>query len=209
MQNSISKIDDLDVSNKWKSRFHLLKNLGADELSHALILKSEAYRALSFKERMFFISNFAAFFGGFLYYFYKRMHLKGLLLLSLSMLWIAALAGIEFVSGVIIPDVVFWSLSACLCSQWANYDLYRKTFHSEQLWDWIPERWRNKSSVLWFLALCAAIWGSSIYYMATHTYSTYAAYDDPNSLRVPCGSFVMLATQEEVDSYGRDVICNQ
>ncbi|EGR1447855.1 DUF2628 domain-containing protein, partial [Vibrio cholerae] len=24
MQNSISKIDDLDVSNKWKSRFHLL-----------------------------------------------------------------------------------------------------------------------------------------------------------------------------------------
>ncbi|KAA1224048.1 DUF2628 domain-containing protein, partial [Vibrio cholerae] len=61
---------------------------------------------------------------------------------------------------------------------------------------------------LWCLALCAAIWGSSIYYMATHTYSTYAAYDDPNSLRVPCGSFVMLATQEEVDSYGRDVICN-
>lgn len=53
MQNSINTIDDLDVSNKWKSRFHLLKNLGADELSHALILKSEAYRALSFKERMF------------------------------------------------------------------------------------------------------------------------------------------------------------
>ncbi|MGU3234704.1 DUF2628 domain-containing protein [Vibrio cholerae] len=114
MQNSISKIDDLDVSNKWKSRFHLLKNLGADELSHALILKSEAYRALSFKERMFFISNFAAFFGGFLYYFYKRMHLKGLVLLSLSMLWIAALAGIEFVSGVIIPDVVFLELISLL-----------------------------------------------------------------------------------------------
>ncbi|TQQ02647.1 DUF2628 domain-containing protein, partial [Vibrio cholerae] len=37
MQNSINTIDDLDVSNKWKSRFHLLKNLGADELSHALI----------------------------------------------------------------------------------------------------------------------------------------------------------------------------
>ncbi|TQP63980.1 hypothetical protein FLL95_00805 [Vibrio cholerae] len=65
---------------------------------------------------------------------------------------------------------------------------------------------------LWYekilLLTSVNLWGD-YHYMATHTYSTYAAYDDPNSLRVPCGSFVMLATQEEVDSYGRDVICNQ
>lgn len=209
LQNSIDTIDDLGVSNKWKRRFHQLKKLGADDLSHAMILKSDAYKALSFKERFSFMSNFAAFLGGFLYYFYKRMHLKGTVILSLSMLWVTGLSIIEFFSGIVIPDSVFWCLSAVLCSQWANYDLYRKTFHNEHLWNWVPKKWQNKSSVLCFLALSVAILGSSIYYTSTHTFSTYAAYGDPNAIRVPCGSFLMFATQGEIETYGREVICNQ
>lgn len=43
----------------------------------------------------------------------------------------------------------------------------------------------------------------------THTYSTYAAYDDPKAVSMQCGSFVMYATQEEVYNYGREVICHQ
>ncbi|WP_299143937.1 DUF2628 domain-containing protein [uncultured Vibrio sp.] len=211
MESNICEIDSLEISDKWKRRFHLLKKFGADELSHAMILKSEAYRQSSFKERLSFsiMFNFPAFFGGFLYYFYKSMHLKGFVILSFSMLWVTVLLNIEFFSGVVIPDTVFWALSACLCAQWANYDLYRKTFHNEVLWDWVPARWHNKSSVMWFLALSVTVWGASIYYAMTHTYSTYAAYDDPKAISVPCGSFVMYATQEEVDNYGRKVICHQ
>ncbi|MBF4227889.1 DUF2628 domain-containing protein, partial [Vibrio anguillarum] len=88
------EIDSLEIRDKWKRRFHLLKKLGADELSHAMILKSEAYRQSSFKERLSFsmMPNFPAFFGGFLYYFYKSMHLKGFVILSFAMLWLTALS---------------------------------------------------------------------------------------------------------------------
>ena len=76
MRNSIYTIDELDVSNKWKRRFHLLKQMGADELSYFMVLR-KANEGLSFKERMSSMMNFYACFGGCFYYFYKNMHLKG------------------------------------------------------------------------------------------------------------------------------------
>ncbi|MBN3492199.1 DUF2628 domain-containing protein [Vibrio neptunius] len=209
MENNTCDIDELDMSDKWKRRFHLLRQFGADELSHAMMLKSDAFRQLSFKERWSYsiVFNIAAFIFGFMYYFYKRMHLKGAVILCFTLLWVAALAMIEFFTGVVIPNVVYWGPSSALCAQWANYDLYRKTFHNEQLWDWMPAKWCNKSSVLGFLALSVTIWGGTLYYEVTHTYSTYAGFDDPNAVRVPCGSYVMLVTQEEIDSHGQEVIC--
>jgi hypothetical protein len=200
-------IDDLDVSNKWKRRFNLLQKVGADELSHGMILKSDAYRSLTFRERISANSNFIAFFGSFFYYFFKRMHLKGFVILSFSLLWVAVLSCIEFFTGLGIPDVVFWCLSSSLCSQFANYDLYRKTFHNETLWRWVPKKLHNKSSILKFLALSVIVWGGVSYYIFTHSYSTNAAYDDLKAVRVPCGSFVMFATQEEIELYGKEVIC--
>jgi hypothetical protein len=200
-------IDDLDVSNKWKCRFNLLQKVGADKLSHGMILKSDAYRSLTFRERLSVNSNFLAFLGSFFYYFFKRMHLKGFVLLSFSLLWVAILSCVEFFTGLVIPSITFWILSSVLCSQWANYDMYRKTFHNEILWSWVPEKYRNKSSVFKLLALSIIVWGGVVYYIFTHSYSTNAAYDDSKAFRVPCGSFVMFATQEEINLYGNEVIC--
>ena len=202
----MNNIDDLKLSKKWKRRFHLLKKVGADELSHGMIFKSNAYRTLTFRERLSFNSNFMAFFGCFFYYFIKRMYLKGLVILSFSLLWVAILSYVEFFTGLVIPSVTFWILSSVLCSQWANYDLYRQTFHNENLWCWIPLKYRNKSSILKFLAVSIIIWASFFYYAATHSYSTNAAYNDPDAVQVPCGSYVMFATQEEIDLYGNEVI---
>ena len=114
---------------------------------------------------------------------------------------------IEFFSGMPFPNTVYWSFSAALCGQWANYDLYRKTFHDERLWSWVPAKRRNQSSVLWLFALCVTVWGGSVYYMLTHTYVTYAAESDPKALNVSCGAFLVLVTQEEMDTYGRNKIC--
>ena len=205
----MNTIDNLDMSNKWKRRFHLLQKVGADELSHGMIFKSDAFKKLTFRERLFFNSNFMAFFGGFFYYFFKRMHLKGLVIFSFSLLWVTILSSLEFFTALVIPDMIFWILSSALCSQWANYDLYRKTFHNEKLWCWVPEKYCNKSSVLKFLALSAIVWGGVFYYILTHSYSTNAAYDDPKAVRVPCGSFIIFATQEEVELYGNEAICLQ
>ncbi len=84
----MNNVDDLKVSDKWKRRFNLLNELNADTLSYDAINKSEAYRALPFKDRLLVFSNFWAFFFSFFYYFQKGMHLKGGAILAGTLLWI-------------------------------------------------------------------------------------------------------------------------
>ncbi len=206
----MNNIDDLKVSDKWKRRFHLLNELNADTLSHDAIKKSEAYGALPFRDRILVFSNFWAFFFSFFYYFQKGMHLKGVAILAGTLLWIGVLSMIELFLALDLPSSMYWIFISALCGMSANHDLYRKTFNQEKLWSWLPDKCQNKAAVVKFLVISVLVWGGSLFYAVTHTYTTEAAYYNPaEAVPVRCGGYDMLATQSELDNYGSEIICAQ
>ncbi len=206
----MNDIDDLKVSDKWKRRFHLLNELNADTLSYDAIKKSEAYRALPFKDRVLVFCNFWAFFFSFFFYFQKGMHLKGVAILAGTLLWIGILATIDFFLALDLPGTMYWIFISALCGMLANHDYYRKTFNQEKLWSWLPNKWQTKAAVVKFLVISVVVWGGSLLYAITHTYTTEAAYYNPgDTVSVRCGGYDILATQNEVDHYGSEVMCAQ
>ena len=135
------------------------------------------------------------------------MHLKGFAILAVSMLWVALLMLVEFFTGMTLPDSMFWIMSSALCGMLANTDYYRHTFQNEKIWTFIPSSWRDQAAVLQLLAISMTLWGGSFLYLVTHTYSTEAAYNDMNAVKISCGLYTVYATQKEHEDFGQDVLC--
>lgn len=196
-------------SKKWEKKFNLLQDLNADNLEYYDIQRSDGFKELNFKSRTLLFFNFPALFFNFFYYFYKGMYLKGLSIMALSFTWIAILTTTEFFTGLTLPGITYWGVPSFLCSILANIDYYRKVYHQEKMWRFLPTRFQNQRFIFGLLAISLLLWGAAISFIATHTYATNSGYNHPNPVKVRCGSNNMLAAPEELQLYGRDIICAQ
>ncbi|MEI8632424.1 DUF2628 domain-containing protein [Vibrio sp. PP-XX7] len=168
-------IETLSISEKWKRRFKLFDALNAGELSRHEFIQTDVFKRLGWKDRACISSNLWAFLGGFIYYFCKGMHYKGFIVLSLSLLWSTLLSMFDFLTGIVVPDSVYWVVPGACCSMFASLDYYQKTIHGEVMWRTWPQRFTRKPLLYRTVLISLLIYGGAIVFMGDHEYSTNAA----------------------------------
>ncbi|MGO4999917.1 DUF2628 domain-containing protein [Oceanisphaera sp. W20_SRM_FM3] len=147
----------LDVNEKWKLKFNTLKNIGADDNFIYKCMSSTEYKNLPFKEKQKVSFNILAFLFGPLYYFFKKMWLKGAVILGGVWIFASLLTLVEATIGIILPSVFYWIPSGVVCAQLANYDFYRKKVHSENMWQDIPSIFSTKVGAIGFPVIAFAV----------------------------------------------------
>ncbi|PFG51513.1 uncharacterized protein DUF2628 [Marinobacter sp. LV10R520-4] len=131
--------DLLNVSNSWKTRFKILQKIGADKQFVYKAMSSKEYKELSFKEKSKISFNILAFLFGPLYYFSKKMWVKGAAIVGATWVLAVLLTLVEAAIGTALPAVLYWIPSAVICAQLANYDYFRKVMHDEKMWHGSPK----------------------------------------------------------------------
>ena len=202
-------IDDLKISDKWKRRFKLFEKLNASQQSRDAFVKTDTFKQFTWRERYSVTSNLWAFLGGFIYYFIKGMHYKGAMILSLSMLWGMALGLIDFFSGITIPNTTYWIAPGVVCSMLASLDFYRKTLCGEKMWRSWPSYFHDKKSVITVTVASVVLNIASTAFIIDHQYSTEAAQNSDDAVRLVCGINNVYALQEEIDIFGEQMLCSQ
>lgn len=203
----IQYINDLNVSDKWKRRFKLYERLNASELSRNEFVKTDTFKQLSWREKYRISSNFWAFIGGFIYYFIKRMHYKGAMILSLTLLFSSLLMSIDFFAGVAIPDNVYWIIPGVMCSMSANLDFYRKKMSDELMWQSWPRYFQDKKIVITIVIISFTIYLGMIIYITNHELYTQNALKSTDIVRINCPVNNIYATQKEINILGEQSIC--
>lgn len=127
-----------ELSKAWQHKFELLEKVGADHQSIYRAMGTVEYKALGFRDKQRITFNVWAFIFGPLYYFVKKMWVKGLLILAFIWLLATALTLVEVALGFSIPDVVYWIPTAVICAQLASHDYYRKIMKDETAWPGTP-----------------------------------------------------------------------
>lgn len=113
-------IDSLDVSDKWKSKFEILR-------------KQESGEELDKKERSSSVWNlWAIVFGPFIYFSYGMWH-KGLFLLTIYLLWSAVLSFVELKTGIVINSALY-SAPGPIAGFLINKDYYLYKVRKEKMW---------------------------------------------------------------------------
>jgi len=120
-------INELDVSEKWKERFHAINAAGGHKLKKIKELpKSERKKAFSF--------NILAFLFGPLYYIAKGMWKRGIfLLVCLVAVIIAATFALEHFGYLKFANALGYGAAAVYAMR-ANLDYYRKMVLNDNGW---------------------------------------------------------------------------
>lgn len=141
---SVSTIENnvkLNVSESWKKKFEIFKNIGADKQFIFKAMATDEYKGLGFKEKQMIGTNgWALIFAAF-YYFSKKMWAKGATILGASFIWAVLLTLVEIIWGTPFPSWANIGLSlvpGLVCSQLANYDYFRFVTQSEKMWNGFP-----------------------------------------------------------------------
>lgn len=152
-QTTPSTSEASNVSDAWRKKFDLFEELGADQKSIYKVMSSAGYKALGFRDKHKLSFNVLAFLFGPLYYFFKKMWAKGLILLAATWVVAALLTLAEAVIGATLPDICYWIPSAVICAQFANHDYYRHSTCGEKMWPGMPA----------ILSKPAGIWGAPVF----------------------------------------------
>ncbi len=123
----LEKINSLDVSDNWKSKFRTIAE--AEPISLGLIQKFKnnvVYKNASLTTKI----NFLAFFFGIFYYIVKGMWKKGLTLLGIGFVFILI---VDVLFGDSISSAAGIGVGA-LFAAYANIDYYRKMVLGEDFW---------------------------------------------------------------------------
>jgi len=151
-------INKLNVSQSWKKKFELFKQIGADEKSLYKAIDSPEFKGLGFWKKGKVIFNTWAFFFGPFYYFSKKMWAKGTILWGAAFAWYALLFIVEIVAQISLPQAIFWAPVAVIFAQLANYDYYRFVVHKEKVWDSMPNLFSKPVGVVGFLIVAIVFW---------------------------------------------------
>lgn len=127
------------VSEKWLTKFELLKKIGADEKPYYTATKSPEFKKLSFREKHKINFNWLAFFFGPFYYFSKKMWFKGSFILGSIWLLNGIFSIVESAFSLTLPGIIFWIIPASFCSSLANYDYFKAVTENEKFWKGWPE----------------------------------------------------------------------
>ena len=125
----------------WEKRFQLLEALNADRLTVSEILRSAEYRKLPRSDRLALFPSWGGILLGPIYYFYRGMHQKGLLMLSLVCLLFAAVLVLEAAFGRPLKwlDVPIGLAIPGICGLYAAHDLFRSIKFGERTWPWLDD----------------------------------------------------------------------
>ena len=124
------RISSLDVSDKWKERF---RNVA--RVRRASAGQQSNYRPLDAETRKAAISlNFPAFFLGFVYYFIKGMHRRGLVGIGAVLLYIAGASWVEAALDRTLPTYLFWVPGSAVAAMLANADFFDTRIEGLNMW---------------------------------------------------------------------------
>lgn len=126
------------LSEAWKTRFALLKKIGADKTCLYPPVRTPEYKALSIKEKLNISFNPWALFFDWVYYLCKKMWLKGAFIIGATFLFYTLMTVLDALMGGHIPGLLFWLPTPIICTQIANHDYYRKIVHHEEMWPELP-----------------------------------------------------------------------
>ena len=133
-QQAIAHIETLDISEKWKDRFRVIA-------TGEPFVKGVPHNYRPGTLQSSWVLGFL--FGPF-YYMCLRMWEKAFLLLSLALLYGAALQYAENVSGTPFPNVVYYLPLSVYCAMMAPIDYYKLLVHRTKLWrgfEWVRNEW--------------------------------------------------------------------
>ncbi|GHU36877.1 hypothetical protein AGMMS50256_34070 [Betaproteobacteria bacterium] len=142
--------DSAEVGKSWERRFEILERTGTGESLKAYL---GSYKLLTYRERLRVGFNIWGIVFGPIYYFCKKMWLKGAFLLGVMWTWGVALSLAEFAIGRGWPSVIYYLPAAAACSSLANYDYYRLRVKGERFWGGLPEFFSGKLGAIGFPCL--------------------------------------------------------
>ncbi len=137
-RDKLSNIEANEVSEKWNEKFALIRKIGGEKKFIYEAKSTPEYKSLNFKDKYKISFNILAALFGPLYYFFKKMWLKGFVILAGIWILSACLTLIESLIGTTLPPSLYWIPGAILCGQLANYDYYRLINHNETTWNNVP-----------------------------------------------------------------------
>ncbi|MGH2638158.1 MAG: DUF2628 domain-containing protein, partial [Rhabdochlamydiaceae bacterium] len=189
-QSIQEKIESLDVSEKWKLRFHAIFKAG----SRTKFGGFSNWKSLTFKERLTAKLNVLAWLLGFFYYCTKGLWKKGLLLtlcLALLLIGIESIAqwiGFPFSSRT---DRALSGAIAFVIGSEANYAYYRLKIYGEDFWPAL----KKISSPLVVICVSAGILllGSTLLYLSEPSAASINTEDTSS------GSSPLSDQQSELD----------
>ena len=137
----------VEVSDSWNHKFDILEKIGANEGLKAYFAN---YKSLSFGERLKVGFNILAFIFGPLYYFSKKMWLKGAFVIGAITSLNIVLTIIETAFGTTFPMVIYQVPGAAICASLANYDYYRFSRQQETMWGGLPAIFSKQAGAIGF-----------------------------------------------------------
>ncbi|WP_342609606.1 DUF2628 domain-containing protein [Vibrio tritonius] len=196
------------LSAKWLKRFELLDQFNAINRNRTDILRDKAFRALPWKKRFLITTNLWAFLFGPLYYFAKKMHRKGFVILGIASLWSAMLTVIEYQFSLTLPAFCFSILPSVICASYANFDYYLKKEIGQIMWARAPFWLHTTSGVAIFTLLGIGINIWAIQDVMQHEYYTYDAQHAFITETVRCGDSIIHVTTGEYRFNSKESICD-
>lgn len=189
-----------NVSEAWKEKFALLEKIGADDKFIYQAMQTPEYKALGFKQKRKISFNFLGFFFDWIYYFFKKMWLKGAFILGVTLLFSCLLTIVEMIAGFYIPGPVYWIPTAVICAQFANYDYYRKVVHQEEMWPGIPSIFSKPWGAIGFPAVgLALLLGISFAGFNSLPYTDDEILDDVSGVwRASDNTIIEVATNQQL-----------
>jgi hypothetical protein len=145
--------DSAEAGASWQRRFEILERTGKGESLKAYLGNT---RSLTFGERFTVGFNVWSLLIGPIYYFCKKMWLKGAFLLGVMWTWSAALSLVELAMGRALPSVAYYLLMP-VCASLANYDYYRFRVKGERLWGGLPKFFSGKPGAIGFPCLALLV----------------------------------------------------
>ena len=151
--------DNTPLNEYWSTRFKLFDSIQENETKSLYRhLKMDKAKHLTRQETKKLTFNLMALIIGPYYYLVKKMWAKGIILLTLSNLFVIFGTSIEILINRTMPEVVYWIPMNVLCSTMANYDYYKHIKFNEQLWIGIPNFFKNlwiSTSIFLISLLCS------------------------------------------------------
>lgn len=123
----LEKINSLDVSDNWKSKFRTLAEIGQPITYSMMLRKETVYKQLPFSIKF----NIWAFMFGLIYYLAKGMWKKGLMIFAIG---IAIAIVVTILFGEKAGNIASIIAPAGLFASFASFDYYRTMVLGEDFW---------------------------------------------------------------------------
>jgi len=141
-----------NLSAFWKEKFKTL-----DKIPNQRMRFTPDLEGLTFKERLKVAFNIWAFIFGPIYYFLKKLWVKGLLLFSFQLFYILFLDLFTMISGQSLSIHIYWAPPAAMYAIMANVDYYKYKTLNETLWPGFPNVFKNQLVITIFVVIPLAM----------------------------------------------------